>query len=70
MVETVRKYLPHIGNIQIADVPGRHEPGTGEIDYDNFLNSLNDMGYSNWVACEYTPTGATTESLGWMQKWL
>ena len=70
MVETVRKYLPHIGNIQIADVPGRHEPGTGEINYDNFLNSLNDMGYSNWVACEYTPTGATTESLGWMQKWL
>ena len=37
MAETVQKYLPHIGNIQIADVPGRHEPGTGSIDYDAFL---------------------------------
>jgi len=70
MAETVKKYLPHIGNIQIADVPGRHEPGTGEIDYEAFLTALDDMDYANWVACEYTPSGATLDSLVWMQKWI
>ena len=70
MAEIVKKYLPHIGNIQIADVPGRNEPGTGEIDYDTFLTALDEMGYANWVACEYIPSGATLDGLGWMQKWL
>ena len=70
MAETVQKYLPHIGNIQIADVPGRHEPGTGSIDYDAFLGALDKMGYSNWVACEYTPVGSTIDGLGWLWKWL
>ncbi|MDG2034122.1 MAG: TIM barrel protein, partial [Rhodospirillales bacterium] len=70
MAETVQKYLPHIGNIQIADVPGRHEPGTGNIDYDAFLNALDKMEYSNWVACEYIPVRSTVDGLGWLQKWL
>ena len=70
MAETVQRYLPYIGNIQIADVPDRHEPGTGTIDYDSFLSALDTMGYSNWVACEYTPSGSTVDGLGWLKKWL
>ena len=47
IAEKVQKSLPQIGNIQIADVPGRHEPGTGNIDYDTFLRALDTMGYAN-----------------------
>ena len=70
IAEKVQKYLPQIGNIQIADVPGRHEPGTGNIDYDTFLRALDTMGYANWVACEYTPAGSTADGLVWLRKWL
>ena len=69
MEETVTKYLPYIGNIQIADVPGRGEPGTGDIDYDSFLSTLDRIGYEKWVALEYVPTGDTVETLQWMEKW-
>ena len=70
LVNTLQENLNRIGNIQFADTPGRHEPGTGEIDYDTFLTALDEMGYANWVACEYIPSGATLDGLGWMQKWL
>ncbi|MBT7955335.1 MAG: TIM barrel protein [Rhodospirillaceae bacterium] len=69
MEETVEKYLSYIGNIQIADVPGRHEPGTGEVDYDSFLNTLDRIGYDKWVALEYMPAGGTLEGLTWLEKW-
>ena len=69
MEETVTKYLPYIGNIQIADVPGRGEPGTGEIDYDSFLSTLDRIGYEKWVALEYVPTGDTVKTLEWIEKW-
>ena len=69
MEQTVEKYLPYIGNIQIADIPGRGEPGTGEIDYDLFLSNLDRIGYKKWVALEYTPTGDTVETLKWINKW-
>ncbi len=70
MAESVRKHLPHIGNIQIADVPDRHEPGTGEIDYQAFLGALDEMGYDKWVACEYTPSGPTLDTLAWREPWV
>lgn len=70
MADTVEKYLPHIGNIQIADYPDRHEPGTGEVDYQAFLAALDRMGYDQWVACEYIPSGATVETLGWRDNWI
>tara|TARA_B100000315_G_scaffold246633_1_gene274174 strand:+ start:1558 stop:2337 length:780 start_codon:yes stop_codon:yes gene_type:complete len=69
MEETVEKYLSYIGNIQIADVPGRGEPGTGEVDYDSFLNTLDRIGYDKWVALEYMPIGDTLEGLTWLDKW-
>ena len=70
MEEMVEKYLPYIGNIQIADIPGRGEPGTGNIDYDKFLSTLDKIGYDKWVALEYVPTAGTVETLKWMEKWL
>jgi hydroxypyruvate isomerase len=69
MEETVEKYLAYIGNIQIADCPGRGEPGTGEVDYDSFLSTLDRIGYDKWVALEYMPTGDTVETLKWIEKW-
>ncbi|NQV56505.1 MAG: TIM barrel protein [Rhodospirillales bacterium] len=70
MAAIVEKHLDLIGNIQIADVPGRGEPGTGEIDHDVFFAALERMGYDKWVACEYVPTSTTLETLGWRDKWV
>ena len=66
LTQTVRDHLPHIGHIQIADTPGRHEPGTGEINYNWWLKALDDMGYRGWVGCEYIPLKSTQEGLGWL----
>jgi hydroxypyruvate isomerase len=60
--------LARIGHIQIADDPGRHEPGTGEIDFRSLFRLLEARGYSGWIGCEYLPLGATDEGLGWRQE--
>ena len=67
---TVQKYLSYIGHIQIADNPGRHEPGTGEINYDHILGWLDEIGYDGWDGCEYGPSGDTAHTLGWAKAWL
>ncbi len=70
MAASVEKYLALIDNIQIADYPGRGEPGSGEIDYQAFLAALERFGFDKWVACEYEPTGPTLETLGWAGNWM
>lgn len=68
---TLQRYLHRIGHIQIADNPGRHEPGTGEIRFDWLLVHMDRLGYAGWVGCEYKPQSHTLTSLGWMQgRWL
>ena len=67
LTDTVRRHLDSIGHIQIADVPGRHQPGTGEINYRFFIGALERMGYSGWVGLEYIPDGSTLESLKWLE---
>ncbi|WP_183677987.1 MULTISPECIES: 2-oxo-tetronate isomerase [unclassified Janthinobacterium] len=62
---TIRTLLPLIRHIQIADTPGRHEPGTGEINYRHLFNLLDQIGYKGWVGCEYRPTGDTLAGLAW-----
>ncbi len=62
--------LPRIGHVQLADNPGRHEPGTGEINYDWLLAYIDAAGYEGWVGCEYRPAGETTAGLGWAAAWL
>jgi hydroxypyruvate isomerase len=69
LVATVTEFLPRIAHIQIADSPGRGEPGTGEINYPFVLDAVDALGYEGWIGLEYNPTTATTEeSLGWMPE--
>ncbi|MEZ5524322.1 MAG: hydroxypyruvate isomerase [Pseudomonadales bacterium] len=64
---TIKENLKNIKHIQIADTPGRHEPGTGEIDYKFLLNYLDEIGYEGWVGCEYIPVEFTDDGLGWIE---
>ena len=57
-----------IAHVQIADAPGRHEPGTGTIGFDGYLDQLASAGYSGWVALEYKPRTTTVESLDWLPR--
>ena len=61
--------LPHVGHIQIAGVPGRHEPDNGEIAYPFLFRLIDSLGYDGWVGCEYRPAGATRDGLGWARDY-
>ncbi|MFL6659010.1 MAG: hydroxypyruvate isomerase [Massilia sp.] len=65
LANTVRTLLPLIRHVQIADTPGRHEPGTGEINFRYLLALLDELGYTGWVGCEYLPLGDTVAGLVW-----
>ncbi|MCW2236892.1 hydroxypyruvate isomerase [Azospirillum canadense] len=67
LVPTIQRLLPKIAHVQIADNPGRNEPGTGEINYPFVFAALDKLGYSGWVGCEYKPARGTSEGLGWMR---
>jgi hydroxypyruvate isomerase len=66
LASTMQKHLPRIGHIQLADNPGRHEPGTGEINYPFLFTHLEQLGYSGWIGCEYKPAATTEAGLGWL----
>ena len=66
---TVRKYMPLIWHMQVADVPSRAEPGTGEINYDHVLDVIDKAGYQGWIGCDYKPSVNTAASFGWMKRW-
>src|SRR3954463_598654 len=70
LAETLERLLARIGHIQLADVPGRHEPGTGEINFHFLLHHIDRIGYSGWIGCEYNPLGDTVEGLKWAQPYL
>ena len=57
-----------IGHVQIADAPGRHEPGTGKLDIDHYLHGIAATGYDGWVGLEYKPSGASADSFGWLAR--
>lgn len=65
---TLRRHLPRIGHIQLADNPGRHEPGTGEIHWPFLFAELDRLGYTGWIGCEYKPASTTAAGLGWRQQ--
>ncbi|UTW05080.1 hydroxypyruvate isomerase family protein [Amphritea atlantica] len=68
VIQTLRDNLDKIGHIQFADVPGRHEPQTGELNFSNIFKALDDMGYSGITSLEYNPSASTAESLGWLKQ--
>ncbi|MBV6474664.1 MAG: hydroxypyruvate isomerase [Rhodocyclaceae bacterium] len=68
LAATLAAHLDKIAHIQVADNPGRHEPGTGEINFAFLLNHLDRIGYKGWVGCEYTPAATTEAGLCWMNK--
>ena len=65
LARTLQKHLGRIAHVQLADNPGRNEPGTGEINYLYLLKQLDSIGYRGWIGCEYKPRTTTLESLGW-----
>ena len=67
----LRHYLPtgRVGHIQIAGVPDRHEPDTGELHYPYLFDLLDQLGYTGWVGCEYRPRAGTSQGLGWLQAY-
>ncbi|MBC7282305.1 2-oxo-tetronate isomerase [Hoeflea sp.] len=68
VIRGLEDLLPIIGHVQIASVPHRNEPGLGELDDFRVLRALDDLGYQGFVGCEYRPSGATLDGLGWMSK--
>ncbi len=65
LAKTIERHLPSIAHMQLADPPGRHEPGTGEINFAFLLDFIDRSGYTGWIGCEYKPKGRTEEGLGW-----
>jgi hydroxypyruvate isomerase len=67
LAATIKKHLPRIGHIQVADNPGRNEPGTGEINYAFLFAHLDRIGYTGHIGCEYKPANGTEAGLGWLE---
>ena len=63
----LERHWRRIGHIQIASVPGRHEPDEGEVHYPNVLAEIARRGWRDWIGCEYNPRGRTPDGLGWMR---
>ena len=70
LAKTIERLLPKIGHMQLADVPERHEPGTGEINFDFLLAHIDRLGYQGWMGCEYIPKGDTVAGLAWAKRYL
>ena len=66
LAATMEKNLPRIAHIQLADNPGRNEPGTGEINYRFLFQHIDRIGYQGWIGCEYKPKTTTAAGLGWL----
>jgi hydroxypyruvate isomerase len=70
LIKTIRDHVARIPHLQLADNPGRHEPGTGEIHFANVFKAIDEAGYSGWIGCEYRPSGQTEASLTWAKPYL
>jgi hydroxypyruvate isomerase len=66
VVKALERLLPIIGHVQVASVPERHEPGTGELNDEFIFAALDRLGYDGFVGCEYIPAGKTLDGLGWL----
>jgi hydroxypyruvate isomerase len=69
IAKTLEAMRPLIGHVQFADVPDRHEPGTGELNFDFLFAWLDRVGYNGWVGAEYVPSRPTLETLAWARRY-
>jgi hydroxypyruvate isomerase len=69
LANTIRKNLSRIRHLQLADNPGRNEPGTGEINYPYLFRTIDALGYDGWIGCEYKPATTTAAGLSWIDPW-
>ena len=67
MARTIQTHLGLIDHMQLADNPGRHEPGSGEIHYPFLFRRIDELGYEGWIGCEYKPAADTSAGLTWMK---
>lgn len=65
--DVLARFYERTAHVQIADCPGRHQPGTGSMDFCALFTTLEQRGYQGWIGCEYRPTGVTVESLDWIK---
>jgi len=70
LAHRIERLLPRIGHIQLADVPERNEPGTGELNFPFLLEHIDRLGYGGWIGCEYNPSADTLSSLAWAKPYL
>ncbi len=70
LAKTIERLLPRIGHMQLADVPDRHEPGSGEINFPWLLETIDRLGYRGAIGCEYNPRGDTLTGLAWAKPYL
>jgi hydroxypyruvate isomerase len=68
ITKRMEQFMPVIAHMQIADVPARNEPGTGEIGWRYVFHRIDELGYQGWVGCEYRPAGDTASGLGWRER--
>lgn len=70
LANSIKTHLAQIPHMQLADNPGRNEPGTGEINYPFLFDFIDGLGYQGWIGCEYKPKAATSAGMGWAKKYL
>jgi hydroxypyruvate isomerase len=70
LAPNIERHLDRIGHLQLADNPGRGEPGTGEINYPFLFAFIDRIGYRGWIGCEYKPAKGTVQGLGWIKPYL
>ena len=70
LTKTIGQNIEMIGHMQLADVPGRHEPGTGEINFGHIFRFIDGLSYDGWIGCEYNPSTTTEESLHWLTDYM
>ena len=62
-------HIDQIGHFQVADYPGRHEPGTGDVDFEVIFSTIEQSGFDGWIGCEYRPSQSSASSLAWISPW-
>jgi hydroxypyruvate isomerase len=65
----IEAHIDQIGHFQVADFPGRHEPGTGDIDFEVLLSAVEQSNFEGWIGCEYRPSQSSASSLAWISPW-